>query len=123
MRYSLTSSVVLSEDTSSTPTKKIYEDDSRTIVDTTTYTEGGSGFTTYAPSAADVAIPLGGIATGKWIYLIADAAFQFKINAGAALDVPADRPCQLFVDFTALTISNPSAGSSVSVSWAIAGSD
>ena len=123
MRYSLTSSVVLSEDTSSTPSKKIYEDDSRTIVDTTTFTEGGSGFTTYAPSAADVAIPLGGIAAGKWLYLISDAAFSFKISAGAALVVPADRPIQMFVDFTSLSISNPSAGSSVSVSWAIAGSD
>jgi len=123
MRYSLTSSVVLSEDTSSTPSKKIYEDDSRTIVDTTTFTEGASGFTTYAPSAADVAVPLGGIVAGKWIYLIGDASFSFKVSGGAALTVPADRPCQLFVDFTALTISNPSAGSSVSVSWAIAGSD
>jgi hypothetical protein len=123
MRYSLTSSLVLSEDTGSTPSKKIYEDDNRTIVDTTSFTEAGSGLTTYAPSASDVAIPLGGIATGKWLYLIGSAAFSFKIDAGAALVVPADRPCQLFVDFTALTISNPSAGSSVSVSWAIAGSD
>ena len=105
MRYSLTSSLVLSEDTSSNPSKKIYEDDSRTIVDTTAFTEAGSGFTTYAPSAADVAIPLGGIAAGKWLYLIGDAAFSFKISAGASLVVPADRPIQMFVDFTSLSIS------------------
>lgn len=92
-------------------------------MDTTTLTEAASGYTTYAPSATDVAIPLGGIAAGKWVYLIADAAFSFKLSAGAALVVPADKPIHMFVDFTSLSISNPSAISTVSVSWAIGGSD
>jgi hypothetical protein len=122
MRYSLTSSIVLSEDDSATPSKKIYEDENRSIVDTS-FTEAASGLTTYAPSAAAVAVPLGGIATGKWVYLIGSAAFQFSLNAGTTFDVPADRPVQMFCDFTGLTISNPSAVSSVSVSWAIAGAD
>jgi hypothetical protein len=123
LRYSLTTTLVVSEDNSSTPTKKIYEDCNRSIVDTTTLTEAGSGFTTYAPSAADVAVPLGGIAAGKWLYMVADAAFSFKLSGGAALVVPADKPIHMFVDFTSLSISNPSALASVSISWALGGSD
>jgi len=86
-----------------------------------THAEGTSGFQTFAPSAADVSIPLGNIAAAKWLYIIPSAEISIKLDAGSALILAANKPTSMWVDFAAISVSNADAGASVNVSWAIAG--
>ena len=123
MRLYFTSSLTFSEDESNSPTNIIYQDASRAITDTTTFTQGASGYQTFATSASDVAIPLGQITAGKWIYLVSDGDFTLKIDGAAvALALAGNRPHQLFVDFTSIEIGNPSNSTEINISYTLGGS-
>jgi hypothetical protein len=122
MRLYFTSSLTFSEDDSTTPNNIIYQDSNRSVTDTTNLPEGSSGYQSFAPSATDIALPMGQVTAGKWFYIVSDADISIKVDGAAAgLTLAANKPTQMWVDFSGLTISNPSAVSSVNVSWAMGG--
>jgi hypothetical protein len=122
MRLYFTSNLTLSEDDSTTPNNIIYQDSNRSVTDTTTILEAASGSQSFLPSATDVALPMGQIAQGKWLYLYSSGDFSIKIDGAAAgITLAGSKPHQLWVDFTSLSISNPSAVSSITLSYALGG--
>ena len=122
MRLYFTSNLTFSEDDATSPNNIIYQDSNRSITDTTNLPEGSSGYQRFAPSATDVAIPMGQITGGKWFYIYPDADISIKIDGAAAgITLAGSKPHQLWVDYASLSITNPSAVSSVNVSWAIGG--
>lgn len=91
----------------------------------TDITEEMSGTVEIADAVTDQAIQLGGVASGKILYLESDREITFKFNGGSdALKLTpttgAKAKCMWEGEFTALTVSNAS-GETATLTYYVAG--
>jgi len=92
----------------------------------TDLTEASCGTVTIAAATTDLAIPFGGVASGKVLYLECDAEITIKLNGGSTamkLTPSSAQKAKLFWEglFTGLTVSNASATAAASLTYMIAG--
>lgn len=57
------------------------------------------------PIGVAIAIPLGNIAQGRFLYIRSDKAVTFTLNGGSPLALRPNLSCRMWVDFTSLAIT------------------
>jgi len=120
MRYYRYATVTLSEDDSSDPKQIRFSDINRTTKSTTTIVDSSSG--THSLAAGDTfLLPMGQITLGKYLYLLSDAEFEISINGADALTMAPDVVNELWAEFTTLSVTAPSDGEGIRLTWAIGG--
>ena len=120
MRYYRKGTIVLSEDDLSNPKEIRFQDRDRETTEKTIIKDGGGRSETVVAGTTDWEIPLGNVAQGKWFFLYSDKAFKLKIDNGSDLQVAAGKPCEMFIDFTSLKITNDGT-EDMRLTWAIGG--
>jgi len=118
MRYFTKSLVILSEDSTDPPKCQKFssEDD---ITDLVTLVNEVSSTQTYPVGAH--AVDFQEIAEVRWLYLKADKEVTIELNGGPAITTIVDKPTQMWVKLTSLTINTTDA-SGTRIALAVAGS-
>lgn len=123
MRFYRNCSITISEDDSSTPKDLRFKVEGEETTDTgtsATLKDATSGVVTIPATTVDFLLPLPQITTGKYLYLRGTTAFKLKLNAMSAdLDIGANKPCEIWCDFTTVKITSGVAA--LRLTWAIGG--
>lgn len=125
MRFYRQCSITISEDDNTTPRDIRFKVDGEETTDngTTATIKDATGNTVTIPvSTVDFSLPLPQVAVGKYLYLRGDQPFGLKLNGMTAdLVVAKNKVTEIWCDFTAVKISNPSASAVLRLTWAIGG--
>jgi hypothetical protein len=121
MRYSREGTVILSEDDLTNPKEIRFKDADRETIEKDVIKEGGGQTQKIEKSTVDFELPMGKVAAGKWFFLYCDKEFTLKIDSGTARTMAAEKANEMWVGYTSLKISNPSATDDMRLTWAIGG--
>jgi hypothetical protein len=109
---------VLSEDDLSDPKEIRFADKGREVLEKDLIKEGG-GQTQVILATASLVLPMGNVAAGKWFYLYGDNDFSLSIDGGPALSIPGGKPCEMWADFTSLSVT--AGANDLRLTWGIGG--
>lgn len=122
MRYSKDAKITLSVDDLTAP-KQIRFQEQQSIVDTTNISECKVNDEVIPKGSTDYSLPFGQIATAKWLYLVGDKPFTYKLNNSIALTAVPGLPIEMWTEITSVKITTPNGtdDTDVSLNWAIGG--
>lgn len=121
MRFYRKATIVISEDDSTTPKDIRYKIEDNEITDITLLKDVTSGSASLAASTVDFPLPMPQVTSGKYLLLKADKPFAAKINGSANFLFAANKPNELWCDFTQVQITNSDVAVALRLSWVIGG--
>jgi hypothetical protein len=122
MRYSKEAKITLSVDDLTSP-KQIRFQEVQSTVDTTLISEAKINDEVIPKASVDYELPFGKVATAKWLYMVGDNPFSYKLNNSVALTAVPGMPIEMWTEITSIKITTPGVADSpdVTINWAIGG--